>query len=33
MSKVDVHVGYDPAAIKKRVLSAIAHAEAGDLPN
>ncbi len=31
MSAVDLHVGYDPAATKARVLDAIARAEAGDL--
>ena len=31
MSDVELHVGFDPAAIKARVLGAIARAEAGDL--
>ena len=31
MSDVDLHVGFDPAAVKARVLGALAQAEAGDL--
>jgi predicted transcriptional regulator len=31
MSDVELHVGYDPASLKARVLDAVARAEAGDL--